>query len=405
MTTLRVFLLLALAAVSSLLSAQKVVLFNDTSAWYHWGCTGTSIALKEQIQKLGFEIEAFSISTVYSLQEVPPFEDFGDLEKFERFQEANKEVLAAIRAADAVVITGEGTIHDLRAGPKALLYLAHISTKLLGKHVEIINHSAYPKDDPRLSSSVLKFFALEAEREQRELRETQAIYRSIYEELDFVAIREPFSQEEMRKISIASTLSFDCLPLYIRDHYATPKQADAKTVVIAGSVAFTEPGALQVCRYMETMVGRGFKMKVLIGAAASPAKDDANFVEFLQSHCKAPWELVSAASMDEWLGTINNAAWIVSGRFHHSIAAFCLNTPFIALNSNTYKVHAICALLDQPQPLLYSDPELLEHLLSRTEEVLASPNVNNDAKVAELCSLAEKNFDGLKALSEKESRP
>ena len=98
------------------------------------------------------------------------------------------------------------------------------------------------------------------------------------------------------KFSITSTLSFDCLPLYIRDHYTTPKQADAKTVVIAGSVAFTEPGALQVCRYMETMAGRGFRMKVLIGAAASPAKDDALFVEFLKTHCKAPWELIRASS-------------------------------------------------------------------------------------------------------------
>ena len=101
MMNIRTFLLLALAAVSSLFSTQKAVLFNDTSAWYHWGCTGTSLALKEQIQKLGFEIEAFSIGTVYSLQEVPPFGDFDDLKKFERFQEANKEVLAAILNADA----------------------------------------------------------------------------------------------------------------------------------------------------------------------------------------------------------------------------------------------------------------------------------------------------------------
>ncbi len=399
MMNIRIFLLLALAAGSTLFSTQKAVLFNDTSAWYHWGCTGTSVALKEQIQKLGFEIKPFSIADVYSLQEVPSFGDFDDLEKFERFQEANKEVLAAIRTADVVVITGEGTIHDLRAGPKALLYLAHISTKFLEKHVEIINHSAYPKDDLRLSNGELKFFATETEREQRELREAQAIYRAIYGQVDFIAIREPFSQEEMRKISIASTLSFDCLPLYIRDHYTTHKQVEVKTVVIAGSVAFTEPGALQVCRYMEAMAGRGFRMKVLIGAAGSPAKDDALFVEFLKTHCKAPWELVRAASMQEWLDTINQAAWIVSGRFHHSIAAFCLNTPFIALNSNTYKVHAICALLAQKEPLLYSDPKLLEHLISRTEGILSSPVVNNEAKAAEVCSLAERNFDGLKALS------
>jgi len=102
--------------------------------------------------------------------------------------------------------------------------------------------------------------------------------------------------------------------------------------------------------------------------------------------------------MEEWLDTINQTTFLLSGRFHHSIAAFCLNTPFIALNSNTHKVHAICALLGQKEPLLFSDPQLLEHLLERTDILLTSAPGNNLVQFKKICQLAEKNFDGLKIL-------
>jgi polysaccharide pyruvyl transferase WcaK-like protein len=230
---LRSWLFLLLITCSSLFAGQKVVLFNDTSAWYHWGCTGTSTALKEGIQKAGFEIQALPINVTYTLKEVPPFEEFANLQRFDRFCEENRDVIASIQNASAVVINGEGTIHDLRAGPQSLLYLAYISKKFMGK-------------------------------------------------------------------------------------------------------------------------------------------------------------------MEEWLDTINHATFLVSGRFHHSITAFCLNTPFIALNSNTYKVHAICSLLEQAEPLHFSDPYLLDHLLLRTTAILSSPLVNNEEKMAEICQLAERNFDGLR---------
>jgi hypothetical protein len=59
----------------------------------------------------------------------------------------------------------------------------------------------------------------------------------------------------------------------------------------------------------------------------------------------------------------------------------------------------VCSLLEQADPLLFSDPELLDHLLLRTKVIFSSPIANHDAKVAEICELAEKNFDGLKRIS------
>lgn len=389
---MRYFILLFLTSFCALIAQPKVVLFNDTSEWYHWGCTGTTTALKEGINSLGFEIRAFPIHATYSLKEVPEIDQFNDWQKFEKFQAENREIAEAIQAADAVVINGEGTLHGMSSGPRSLLYLAHLSKKFFNKHVEIINHSAYPLDDPVLDAHFYGKKGSEAD-----LIGAKNLYQAVYSALDFIAIREPISQEEMHKIGVDSILSFDCLPLYIRDHYRTPKEIKEKTLVVAGSVAFTHAGAETVARYMELMAKAGFKIKVLIGAKGYPAKDDVRFVEILQTHCRAPWELVNAASMEEWLDTLNHATLLVSGRFHHSIAAFCLNTPFIALNSNTHKVHALSLLFGQKPPPLFADPSLLEKLLERTEEILTE-KVDNRLKIDEICALAEKNFEGLSSL-------
>ncbi|MFI5344206.1 MAG: hypothetical protein ACHQUC_08305 [Chlamydiales bacterium] len=81
----RFYFFLTIAALSSVFGQQKVVLFNDTFAWYHWGCTGTSIALKERIESLGFDITSFPINETRAFKEIPPFESFDDPECFKLF--------------------------------------------------------------------------------------------------------------------------------------------------------------------------------------------------------------------------------------------------------------------------------------------------------------------------------
>jgi len=203
------------AFIFSLDATQKVVLFNDTSAHYSWGCTGTSLALKERISQLGFELQAIPIRVSHTLKEVPPFEQFDNRNAFERFCKANPEIAKELQDASAVIINAEGTTHDIRPAPHNLLYVAYASKTFLDKHVEMINHSAYPKDDPLLVGG----------KEDKELRErAKAAYKKVYEKLDFIAIREPCSQKEMDALGIATTLSFDCLPLYINAHYDKQKQ-------------------------------------------------------------------------------------------------------------------------------------------------------------------------------------
>lgn len=406
----RALFLFLLVSFGSVFAGQKAMLFNDTSTWYHWGCTGTSLALKEGIEKAGFTLRTVPIYMVKLLKNVPAVEEFDDPEKFEQFCKHNKEFVQAMQEVDAILITGEGTMHGLHDGPKALLYIAHISKVFLGKHVEILNHSAYPYTDPKFAylwqhkAPKPPSITAEAQKQfEQKLKISQAVYQKIYANLDFVAIREPISQDQMQQLGIYATLGFDCLPLYIRDHYTKEKKIEENTLVISGGVCH-KAGDQHICRYIESMAERGFKIKVLIGAAAFPARDDRSFVEFLHTHCKADFDVIEATTMEQWLETIQSAQLLVSGRFHFSIAAYCLNTPFIALNSNTPKVHGICALLGLQEPLLFSDPQLLEQLITRTEAILSEPEADHQQQIEMLQELAEKNFDGLRALAKKPSR-
>ena len=201
---------------------KKILLINDTTNWYHFGCTATSMALKLTIEKTGAILQTIPITETYKIVGAPnTIEGFLDLKIFQIFVEANMQLMSAIKYNDILVINGEGTLHGLRQAPLSLLYVAYTSKKFLGKHVEIVNHSVYPQDSLTLDD-----------------RAITDIYKLVYEYIDYVAIREPESYELMLKLGIKAEQSFDCMPLYIREEYKFHQKKDKKTLLVAGSAAW-----------------------------------------------------------------------------------------------------------------------------------------------------------------------
>jgi polysaccharide pyruvyl transferase WcaK-like protein len=91
---------------------------------------------------------------------------------------------------------------------------------------------------------------------------------------------------------------------------------------------------------------------------------------------------------------------LVSGRFHHTIAAACLNTPFVLLGSNTPKNAGLAETLGVPAPLALDSPGFVEALISRTEaarEGGSPPEDEGARRAAGLRELALENFSGLPA--------
>lgn len=377
-----IFLLFYCFLSFTYLLADNVLLLNDTSAWYHWGCTGTSTALKEEVVNLGHTLTAIPINITKECKNTPTkLSEFDDLEFFRNFCDANPELMQKIASTDILLINGEGTIHGMHVGPRALLYLAYAAKKYLHKHVEIINHSIYPEDTLDLNIS-----------------EATEIYKLVYGYLDFIGSRDAYSTQLMTELGIPVTQTFDCLPLYIERHYSKTKVVKVKNIVLAGSASVTQAGVKATVDCLEKFRQQGYKIKVLIGAKAFPIAEDA-LLKYLKAYPEASnWEIVDAQSMDEWLNAINNASLLLSGRFHHSIAAACLRTPFVALNSNTPKVDAIMDMMGMPRPLQYDEEDLSEKMRSRCQQALSPSYKHVDVPTLEMLRcLAKHNFDGLRS--------
>ena len=107
---------------------------------------------------------------------------------------------------------------------------------------------------------------------------------------------------------------------------------------------------------------------------------------------------MNANSEMEWLTVICQAQLLISGRFHHSIAATCFKTPFIALDTNTPKLDALLEMLSLPWKVSIDDDDAFEQLMQMVDVLLMAPErgVVDDEVCAELQRLSAGNFEGLK---------
>ncbi len=370
----------------------NAVLLNDTCSWYHWGCTATSQALRLRIQRFGYQLISIPIQTVYELEHLPQkFGDFDNVEFFQSYYKAYPSVINALSSAEVVVINGEGTMHRVTRPALSLLYLAYISKKFLGKSVQMINHSVYP--------DVVKTIQPSAAFD---------IYQGVYRALDYIAIREPISHRLMLQCGLPAVRSFDSLPLIVKEFYQPRDRESAKpSVVVAGSVSFPVDRIPDLCRLMESLIGRGYDVNVLIGAKDNPAKDDLAFVEHLRTYSgeRIGWNLIEARSLQEWFDTFHRASLLISGRFHHTIAASCMGVPTVICESNTLKNQALSEMLELDPPIDYKHPDFFAMLTERVERGLNEPRRDVTARLDEWCALAEKNFDGLRRLAGRQSVP
>ena len=361
---------------------KTCILLNDTSAWYHWGCTATSEALQSGIVAKGYKFIRGRHQAIAQTRIRPPaLEDFDSLDYFMHWRHQNPSLIWEIEQADIVMINGEGTIHRAADNALKLLYLAYTAKMHMRKRVHIVNHACFPEGGAELRDPAI-----------------QALYKKAYSAVDYVAVRDPASRDLLKQMGVAAELAFDSLPLTVRDSYGTPPAQREKRVIIAGSSAFSTQGAEALQQLLLWLKNQKMDAEVLLGARREPAADDRVFTETLNSIATGQYKIFEAKSMKEWLDRIATASLLVSGRFHYTIAAACLGTPFVALEGNTPKMTALSEALGQEQPLSYADPKLHIHLISRSTKALRAGPINEDSRrelLHHLCALAEKNFQGL----------
>ena len=357
------------------------LLLNDTTYWYHWGCSATSLALHDGLRAAGYRVDSVPVTTFNALAPVPSsLDDFDDDAFYAAFCAANQELVARIAAGELVFINGEGSLHGFGHVALALLYTAYIAKRRLNKNTQIVNHSCYPRD-PGVANGEL----------------ADAIYAKVYGALDFVAVREDRSLQELARIGINATPSFDCLPLFVQRHPPAVGN-ESKRVVIAGSVNVTPAFVDMMCLLTKKAIDLGYVVQVLVGANAHLAADDVLFVGQLHQRLKGRYTLVDAQSEAEWLGAIAAAALLVSGRFHHTIAAASLGTPVLVAASNTVKIDGLLERLQLSVEDVRLDSSAPQRALEKLQRVLQNASrarVTEDAMAA-LRDLAARNFNGLK---------
>lgn len=350
---------------------MRVLLLNDTENVYHWGCYGTSRAIKDQICSKGAtEIDSFPVTETHLLSQVP--ERTADFADRRWFCATYPELADRLDRCDAVVINGEGTLHGYKNGPRALLYLAYASKHFFGKRVFLINHSCYPKSRrPRVID----------------------YYRAAYSSCDYVAAREGRSTLIIeRTLGVKCVTAFDSLPLSIQtvDKDIPPPPVTSPYICLSGAVNY-KPGLSPI---IARRLHDQFPGKACVYLANSRGEDtdahDRQAYESLQTDIP-DLQWLQATSFLDWLSVIKHSAFLLSGRFHYTIAALCLGTPVICFRSNTPKISAILEDLHLPG-VIPRGPRLLfsialGHRLRRIEK-FPRPNL-----LEICCSLAELNFD------------
>lgn len=356
---------------------SKVLLLNDTSDWYHWGCTGTSQAIKEEILQRGHSLKSIPINYSTTNACLPKYaEDYQGNNFFNKACQENQALFDMISDADILVINGEGTIHHNNDAVNRLFYLSYVASQRLKKRVQIINHSSYP----------------EVVREPKFTPMFQ-LYKIIYSTLDFIAIREHISYKLLSQMRIDCTLSFDCLPLSIVKAAPDINKNKTDRVLIAGSVSLTNRGVEEFSKFIRHLNQNNIDVGVITGASNHLAKDDEAFLEKLRKY-DCEWQNIRTNSLIEWYDAISTSSILISGRFHHSIAAAFLNTPFLLFDSNTLKNTALCETFKIDGPYSFDDDGLYEILLQKVENMQAH-NVVEPEILNQLMERANNNFIGL----------
>lgn len=358
-------------------SAPRALLLNDTSYWYHWGCTGTSLALHQGLREAGFVVEGLPITTLLGLERIPGDPaDFDSEEFFAAFSATHPEVIAALQRSDRVLVNGEGSLHGTGHMAIALLYLMHVAKHWLRKPTEVVNHSCYPAD------------ALTRQPEQ-----ALALYRKVYAGLDRIVVREAYSARILQDMGLVAEQGFDCLPLFIASRQLAPQKKE-KRIVIAGTVALNDQYVAMMVQLAEQALAEGYQLDVLIGANAWLAEDDIRFTRALHPCLRGRYQLIAATNEQQWLTTIQRASLLISGHFHHTIAAACLQTPFLVSASNTDKIAGLLEQLHIASEYVWIDPHQPQQAGKKLHDILQQPRhaCISDTTLQNLQQQARTNF-------------
>jgi len=357
---------------------RTALILNFTGNTYHWGCFGTAYEIYQTLLERGYAPSFLSVNAMHALR--PPPQTLDELvsqQYASQMMNAHPFIRTAIQETDVVVVNGEGTLHRQNPAPLNLLFFMYAARTYFGKPVHLINHSFYPSGGREPSAAA------------------DAVYAAVATKLTRVVPREPYSLEIARRLGVAAVQGFDCLPRFITRNKDELSPLKLGAFILSGGIAMPQNVARTVARVAGKCRGPGQKLIYLTGAKNLPAPEDAKIFQWMKAE-QDDIQVYNAASMEDWLEVIGGAAGMISGRFHHSLAAAALGVPYITFPSNTPKIQATSEMLDLDPPIAYNDPALEDKLATATKAIISGQGRVIDESVRrKILELAEENFAGL----------
>lgn len=361
---------------------MKALIINDTGNSYHWGCYGTSTAIKEKLKSYGIsEIFTFSCEEGGRIENAPKkslliysknkiVRELARLYYISYFRKKLPALWESLTKSDCVVINGEGTINSIHVATRFIFFMIFLAKDICHKKVYLINHSCYPK----LSSATQIYY-----------------YKCAYSRCDFISAREKRSYDIISNIlSVKAEQAFDSLPLLVKSLAGDipNNQYNEKYVCLSGAVNYNKENSSFIA-FEILKKYKNHKIIYLVGSPSGMNNEEPEVIESLKKHI--PQLIVhDSTSFTEWLSIIKNAVVLISGRYHYSIAAMCFGTPTVCFSSNTPKLDEINKMFNLPECVSTYDD-----FIRALNEIEQTPW---HSLMDEMSKLAENNYNFLQPL-------
>lgn len=322
------------------------LVLNDTSLWYHFGCFATSTVLANLLRDDGYDVATYPYTMTHGIKLTPACVfDLSDVDFFKAFCMNYPSVCQSMRDADIVVVNGEGTLHGFRPAPRNLLYLAMMARLYHDRPTYLVNHSLFPAD-----------------KNEHIEEEQAAYYRQALAGLDGIAGREPLTLDIYNSLGIGAVQAFDLLPVFARHAGITAEseERDPHLVVVGVGVNWNAALAKQYAQVLKKTLPGPVRLVFLNGGPGQDTVAERLCLPAMAQidpriHSAAPFTgclPTNHARCREWLRLIARAGLVVTGRFHHVVAALAFGTPVVALSSNTPKIEGVFKLLGFDQTVI-----------------------------------------------------
>ena len=309
---------------------KKCLLLNDTYDDFHHGSCATSFVIREKLKKHFKVLDYISIDDIRNITDYPLESDlFKNKEYYHKFSQDNIDIINKMQKADVIVVNGEGCISYYPWNVQ-LCYLIYIAKHMLNKYVAVINTSIY-----------------NIENDFEKYKKWESILSLSLNDVNYLSVRDYKSIVNTSSFLRAPVLSFDCLPVYINEYFSyTPPIISAEYILITGGNNIPQNYEKFIAHIIETNhLNKKLPVYFLVSNVAK-AKEHTGDIELYNKIKHLGIQLISASSIDEWLSIIKKATFFISGRFHHSIAAFMLDTPFISFGTDSPKLESVLGMLN-----------------------------------------------------------